>query len=155
MPKTNKCIFCGKETKWVERFEYGEFPLCAHGDCRNRVVLQISYDSFPVVWLGRDDLYCDDDSGYERMPKEEYDVMESKEIIDIASDTCEALGDHFWEQYDEAVKDALQWRRERIERKKIEDTPEEDLPLLLDTIKSKDNQEIFEKRLRGIKEKQS
>lgn len=148
-----KCIFCGKEVNYIEKFPYGEFPLCPRDTCRNRVVLQVSFDNFPVVWLGRDDLHNEsDDEDCRRMSKEEYDAMESEEIIDIAADTSEALGDYFWEQYDTAVREALTWRRERIERNRIKDTPDNELPLLMDTIKFPANKVIFENRLRGIKE---
>ena len=153
MPDTNKCIFCGKETEYMEKFPHGEFPLCPSEDCRNRIVLQVSYDNFPAIWVGRDDLY-NEDSGYERMPQEEYDALKSEEIIRIAKDTAEALGEFFWQSYDEAVKEAVQWRRDRIELKKIEETPDDELPLLMGHIKSKENLKVFENRLRGIKEKE-
>jgi len=149
MPNKNKCIVCGKEVEYKETFPHGSFTLCPAAGCREKMTLQINCDSYPVIWVGREDLY-NEDSGYHRMPKDEYDAMETEDIIEIAKNAADVLGDDFWgDTFDGAVKEALQARRNRIEYLKIKNTPEEDLPILVGTIEFPENQRFFENRLKG------
>ena len=150
MSDINKCIVCGKDIVYKETFPHGNFTLCPAQECREKITLQINFDNYPVIWVGRDDLHNEnEDEAHRRMPKEEYDTLESEEIIRIASDTADALGDHFWESYDDALREALKWRKERVELKMIKDTPDEDLPLLIGKIEFESNKRFFENRLKG------
>jgi len=149
MSDTNKCFICGKEGSFIEHLPHGQICVC-QSKCLEILTLKINNDAYPVVWVSRDDIHNEDeDEDQRRMPKEDYDTLESEEIIRIASDTANALGDYFWNSYDDALKTALFWRKERVELKMIKNTPDEDLPLLIGKIEFESNKRFFENRLKG------
>lgn len=153
MPKKKyKCIICGKEFEanngMGERYQtdYGLLCVCYKSSCKNLLTLKINDGNFPVIWIGPPDLYEEDYN--EILTRKEMDEMPPEDMIQIAQDTAEALGDFFWDEYREAVVQAADWWREKKEKEHIETCPKEDLPLLINDIKYKNNKEIFEKRLK-------
>ena len=148
-----KCIVCGEEIEYTGtikiseiKLPHGKFYVCYKRSCKDILTLRINDGSFPAVWVGSDDLYEKDYN--EILTKEEAEKFETEDMIQIAQDTAEALGDCFWDDYREAVKMAIEWWREKKEKEYIETCPKEDLPLLIGNIEYKPNQQVFENRLK-------
>lgn len=146
MAGKNKCIICGKST--FDKINLSNGIIYACYSCRDILTLKIN-DTFPILWLDSDYLY---DLSYQDgvMTKEEAAQLKPEEIITLAKDTADILcnDDYFHIQLQEYIKQAVEHWRERKEEKFIINTPIKNLPLLIGSIKYKDNQKLFEKRLK-------
>ena len=129
-------------------FPHGKVQICEN--CKRHFTLQIWDFATPVVWLSGDDLW-NEDLGAEHLTEKELSNLTGEELIELAQDTADALGDTFHETFHEAVGLAVNGWKEQKEKKKIEETPLKELPLLIGTLKYKRNIEILEKRLKGEK----
>ena len=123
----HKCVICGKKSKLKKiKLPHGVIYICYNRKCEEQITLRII-----TCYMGRS-----------------LQGFESEDLIGIANDLSEALGDYFWEEYREALTTAVEWWREAKERKLIENALQKDLPLFIN-IKYRNNKEILEKRLKG------
>ena len=141
----NKCIICGRKPSYKITLPHGTIFVC-HNECAELLTLKINDNNSPVIWVGHSDLYEEDYK--EILTKEEMENLTSEDMIEIAHNTADALGDYFWEEYNDALGRAAEWWRENQEMKYIKNCPKEDLPLLINNIKYENNKKIFEERLK-------
>lgn len=157
-----KCIICGKKegesakldsggkyivTLCVYKLPHGTVYVCGGGKCSKHLTLQINGFASPLVWISVDDLYEED--YIDALSKEEAENLTAEDFLEIAETASIQLfeGDSHRLACDDAVD---QWREDK-EKKMIEDTPEKELPLLIETLKYNRNKELLEKRLKGEK----
>ena len=137
MPKL-KCLVCGKKTKGV-RMKHGLMPVCeSNGYCWNQVCLK-SFDSVPVVWVGKEDFIEKDILTEEEMKERDFDVESAADYA------CEEL----WNMnLSDIFNTALKIAATLSEQDWINNTKAEDLPLLINRIKDGQNKRILEDRLK-------
>jgi len=161
-----KCIICGKKEGdkgklhgggeytvhiYKYKFPYGTIYICGHG-CTRHLTLQVNGFASPLVWISLDDLY--EEGWKDTLSKEEADNLTAEDFLDIAGTASDILhSDDIWDgdAHRDACDDAVDQWREQKEKEKIEDTPEKELPLLIEDLKYKRNKELLEKRLKGEK----
>jgi hypothetical protein len=140
------CPNCKKhEVAKTARLKHLKINLC--GDCWREAQFQVD-GALPVIWVGNEDL--------ETWLADEYQD-ERKKICKTSEDyarLANLIADKFFEyQGGEQLRDLTQEAYEVLSRDKemlkISRMPRKNLPLLIGHIKFKENEKLFNKRLKG------
>lgn len=144
------CALCGKkQAPWIIERKGKKIALC--NDCKEAATAVIHGDNEPVMWAGKVDIEerCDNDLELLKEAR----ALTRCDIVSIA----DRLSGWFWDQdangswFSDSIMEAFLTHLSEKEAKKINDTPVKDLPLLIGTIKHKENEELLEKRMRSGK----
>jgi len=156
-----KCIMCGRTRNQVfkvhgqeytvyireYKFPHGTIHICE--SCKEEFSTQLWDFAHPVAWLSGDDLNSPD-TGAEHMTEEELEDFSPKELIELAKRTADILWNrNFHDTFHDTLGDTVNEWREKKEKKLVEETPEKELPLLIESLRYESNKKLLEKRLKG------
>lgn len=150
MKPRNQCIICGRKFHLSKvEFPHGTVYVCYDRKCKEMIALKVNDDDYaPIIWVGRGDLYEDDDNHV--LTEEELKTVTDEELIHMASDLQDWIwNDSFGQDYHEGLKQVCDFWKENKEMKHIRECPKKDLPLLIGNLKFDSNQKVLEERLRG------
>lgn len=139
---------CGETNIFTYKLPHGSIHLCGSGQCRKLLTLQINDFASPMVWVSKDDLY--EETDIDTLSKEEAENLTPEDLIEITTDAADMMWNgSFGEEYREILDNSAKQWRENKEGELVQNTPEEELPLLIGNLKYDRSKEYLEQRLRG------
>ena len=148
------CIVCGaKKGLDTFKFKYGSVHVCRTGDCLEKLRFQTDYNSVPVITLSANEMFNPDWDDYANyITEKEYDSLTPEDLYNIS----QSLRNFIWELWDNHYNDdmtaAIAGWREWKEIQKVENTPDKDLPLLINKLEYEASKKLLERRLKNEKE---
>ena len=134
------CIVCGNTERAREvKLPFGTIHIC-YNTCIKKLIFA-SEESVPLLWAGKEDLH-----EHELMTEAETKPLTPDDWISMA----DAMSDFLWDDFfGERYRETLAHGAVTAEYLKIKNTPKEQLPLMLEHVKDKENQEYLHERLAG------
>jgi hypothetical protein len=137
------CIACGKKIALQKiEMEHGSFHICLNKpECFKKIIFKVD-NALPILWASPDDM-----GEREVMTEKELEGVTAEDWSAAAMDMAEVL----WrdDYFSTTFRACLEAGARTLERLKIQKADPKELPLLMGTIKDKDNMTYLLNRMKG------
>ena len=135
------CIICGEECETPVTLPHGTIYVHSY-HCLKKLNYLVN-NSVPILWIGKDDLV-------------EHNDCEPEDLKDVTPEQMIAAGDSagdlLWDDYFGSVFEGLTERAAECLREQegqlVRDTPKEELPLLMESLRYPESKDALTQRLK-------